>query len=420
MPVKIDSPPARPVLSRTTMPRRLRVVLCTVIPILFVSGCSQTRSPVLERESLFTLNYGKMEDQVELLMGDEAVTRKTSVSMRGGLILVASGYGNRIMQFTSYGDLLTLFYNPDNNPEPVLVQTTVDPDRVTNRRAYDYRFNAVGEVAVTSTGDLLVEDRVPERAAILDPELGVMLNRVVVLLDSDEDRVVYLGQEGIGGTFFPYIQHIDVTSRDEIVVVTTAVDRVLVFWFDADGTLLRRIEIENGSLPVPSGVTTTPVLGGVFPDRDLRRLYLKVDYAIDDDGTNGGRDDNQQMMARIYWIDIDDGEYEGFVDVPSVPPLAAANGSDNRRISNHYEFLGTASGEHLFLLAQRSRKESLLLILNTSGKVVRRRSLQIDYDEVVYRDFDLSESGIITGLLATRDDVEIVWWRTDRLFGGGR
>jgi hypothetical protein len=402
------------------MRRSLLSVLAVAIPAFLIVACSATRSPVLERDSLFRLSYGIMEDQVELLMGGDAVNRKTSVYMRGGLVLVASGYGNRIMEFTSYGDLLTLYYNPENNPEPVLVQPTVDPELEANRRAYAHLFNAVGEIAVTGRGDLLVEDRVPDRLAVFDDDLGVMLNRVVVRLDSEGNQIDYLGQEGIGGTYFPYVQHIDVTSNNEIVVVTTAIDRVITFWFAEDGTLLRRIEIDSGSLPVPSGVTTSPVLGEVFADRDLRRLYLKIDYAVENDGSNGEQDSDQVMMARIYWLDIEDGQYDGFVDIPPVPRLVGVDDSGDETISNFYEFLGTASGEQLFLLAQRSRRESQLLILNTSGKVVRRRSLVIDYDEVVCRDLQISETGVLTGLLASRDDVEIVWWRTDRLLGGSQ
>jgi hypothetical protein len=59
-----------------------------------------------------------------------------------------------------------------------------------------------------------------------------------------------------------------------------------------------------------------------------------------------------------------------------------------------------------------------LLILHTSGRVVRRRTLEINYDEVIYRDLHISRAGILSGLLATRDDVQVVWWRTDRLFEG--
>jgi len=359
--------------SRPPIPPRLPVFL---LAVLALAGCSRVHVPVLEKQELFSLEYGKMEDQVELYFDGSAVTRKTRIAMRGGLFYVASGYGNRIMEFTSFGDLLTLYYNPGENPGPVLLQSGNDGARTTNRRAYEYPFNVVGEVAVARANTLLVEDQVPDRVAVFDENLGVMLNRVVVRLDESGNQIDYLGQEGIGGTFFPYIRHIDVTAGDDIVVTTIAPPVTIVYWFDADGRLLRRVEITPDTLPVPTEVSASPILESIRPDHDLRRLYLKINYYV----RNGPRDEEggaviDRLMSRIYWIDIDDGRYEGFVDVPRNVKRDSVFGSLAEEEEFHYEFIGAASDEHLFLLSQESRRQSQLLILHTSGKVVRRRTL---------------------------------------------
>lgn len=417
-------------------PRSLALAVLLIPSIALLSACSRTQVPLLEEEVLFSLEYGKMEDQVELFLDGSAVTRKTRLAMRGGLFFVASGYGNRIMEFTSYGDLLTLFYNPAQNPRPVMLQSgTADADdgepadssspqadsvRLTNRRAYPYEFNVVGEVAVTSDKRLLVEDQVPDRIAVFDEELGVRLNRVVVRIDRGGNQIDYLGQGGIGGDFFPYIQEIDVTGDDEIVVITTAPPKTIVFWFSADGTLLRRIEITPDTLPVPTEVSARPILESVHADNELRRLYAKVNYYVTDaPAANGSGSAVDRLMSRIYWIDIDDGTYDGFVDVPRNVSRDSLLGAFGEEEEFFYEFVGAASGEHLFLLSQESEERSQLLILHTSGKVVRRRTLDIDYNEIVIRDLDLSNNGILSALLATRDHVDIVWWRTDRLFEAG-
>ena len=109
----------------------------------------------------------------------------------------------------------------------------------------------------------------------------------------------------------------------------------------------------------------------------------------------------------------------GFVDVPRNVKRDGVMGELGEQTEFQYEFLGTAPGEHLFLLSQESAQTSQLLILNAGGRVVRRRTLEIDYDEVIYRDFHISDTGILSALLATREDVRIVWWRTDKLFPGG-
>lgn len=405
------------------MRRFLRSATLVFLPVLVGSvlfGCSSAQVPVLQEERLFSLQYGKMEDQVELFLDGSAVTRKTRLAMRGGLFFIASGYGNRIMEFTSYGDLLTLYYNPAQNPRPVMLQAANDEVRLTNRRAYEYEFNVVGEVAVTSDNTLLVEDQVPDRVAVFDEDLGVRLNRVVVRLDRSGNQIDYLGQQGIGGDFFPYIRQIDVTANDEIVVVTTAPPRSIVFWFASDGTLLRRIEITPDTLPVPEEVTASPILETLHADHELRRLYAKVNYYVSDAGiATDGASAVDRLMSRIYWIDIDDGSYEGFVDVPANVRRDDVLGRFGEEEEFYYEFVGAASGEHLFLLSQESRERTQLLILHTSGKVVRRRALDIDYNEIVIRDLHLSHSGILSALIATREDVDIVWWRTDRLFEGG-
>ncbi len=404
------------------MPRRFRLpfrLLTAGLLISLLAGCSRIQIPVLEREDLFSLEYGKMEDQIELFLDGSAVTRKTRIAMRGGLFFVSSGYGNRIMEFTSFGDLLTLYFNANQNPRPVLLQSGDDDVRTTNRRAYEYPFNVVGEVAITGANILLVEDQVPDRVAVFDDELGVRLNRVVVRLGQDGNQIDYLGQEGIGGSFFPYIDEIHVTANDDIVVTTIAPPRTIVYWFRSDGTLLRRIELTPDTLPVPAEVGALPLLESVRPDHDLRRLYAKVNYYVRDQaGANASGTAVERLMSRIYWINIDDGSYEGFVDVPRNVKRDSVLGAFGEEEEFYYEFIGAASGEHLFLLSRESREQSQLLILHASGQVVRRRTLDLDYGEIVMRDLHLSNNGILSALLANRNEADVVWWRTDRLFEG--
>ncbi len=401
------------------MPRHLLVFLVTVSVTLLLGSCSQTRAPSLAREELFTLAYGKMEDEIDLFMNGGAIDRKTSLFMRDGLFRIAGGYGNKVMEFTSYGDLISLYYDPDENPSPVLLQSGTEPGFDANRQAHEFPFNTVGEISVSGDGFLLIEDQVPARVAEFDDELGVMLNRIVVRFDTEGNQIDYLGQEGVGGTYLPYIQRIETTAIGDIVVVTAAPPRTIVYWYAADGTLLRRIDIAPDNFPIPADQQTVPVLEAVYPDREFRRLYIKFNYhvvATPADSGNGGASGGQ--MSRIYWLDISDGTYTGFVDVPRNVKRDGVMGQLGEETEFQYEFLGTAPGEHLFLLSQESTQTSQLLILNADGRVVRRRTLEIDYDEVIYRDLHISDTGILSGLLATREDVRVVWWRTDRLFAG--
>jgi hypothetical protein len=399
---------------------RTTVFLAGLIAVMAVTtSCSRSAAPPLERENLFSLSYGKMEDQVELYLDGSAVRRKIRLVMSNGLFYVSSGYGNRVMELTSFGDLLTLFYNPVENPRPVMLDTGEADDRIMNRRAYEHSFNRVGEIAVTRDNILLVEDQVPDRTAVFDEELGTLLNRIIVRLDSSGRQIDYLGQEGIGGTFFPFIQNIHVTSRNEIVVLATAPEVLRAYWYSNEGILLRRVDITHNSLPMPAEFASEPVLESVFPDQELRRLYLKVNY-VDRRAAQTGEGTAPRMISRVYWIDVSDGSYQGFVDVPRNLQSDSLLGGLGEEQEFYYELVGTAPGEHLFLLSQESTTQSQLLILKTSGQVVRRRTLEIDYADVVLSDFHLSRSGILTALLATRESVDIAWWRTDRLFEAGQ
>ena len=75
-------------------------------------ACSSGRAPVLEKELLFRLQYGLMEDQLDLYFHDGISEDTTRLAMRGGLFYLSTAGSNKVMEFTSYGDILTLYYHP--------------------------------------------------------------------------------------------------------------------------------------------------------------------------------------------------------------------------------------------------------------------------------------------------------------------
>jgi hypothetical protein len=77
---------------------------------------------------------------------------------------------------------------------------------------------------------------VPRSSALSDRQLGPLL--------------LHGGQEGVGGTPFPYVISLHVTAKDQLVVVCRLPDSWQVFWFAREGTLLYRVEIDGAHLPV--------------------------------------------------------------------------------------------------------------------------------------------------------------------------
>lgn len=396
---------------RSRQPRhRLLSISVVLAGVLLVAGCDSRAQSVLEQERLFSLELGRLEDQVDIISRDGVVPRAdTELSMRDGMVYVADGAAGKIMEFTSFGELVRLIYHPDRNPEPVtLVQPGADGDDVT-RVAVPYRFQQLGNLAVDSRRHVYAEDRLPSERAVFDEGLGVQLNRIVVRFDDEGNPLDYLGQEGIGGTPFPHIDALFVTLRDELVVVSSTTSSRLVHMFNAQGEQMYVVRIRLDRLPIPEddeGVIA--VLQEVVAGVDAYRVYLRVSYyrpaVAADTGEQFGIDFDH---SRIYWLDLETGRYEGFAELP--------RGGREDEQTLHHELVGVTRGEQIFLLARQAVGQTRLVIMNDSGRVLRRRVLTVPEVELVLRRFSLDHGGVLTAFLGFEDRADVVWWRADRL-----
>lgn len=406
---------------------RFAVYLLTVLAVfsvLSLVSCSSDTGKVLSGEVLFSLDYGKMEDQIDLYQ-DPGVpfTRKTRVFMRDGIFYIANGNSNKVMEFTSYGDILSLYYNESENPDTFLLDRGDGDGQVSNRKVYVHPFREVGEVAVTSREELLVEDKVGERQAEFDEEIGAMLNRVVLRFDREGNFLDYLGQEGVGGTPFPFIHNIHVTNSDEIVVVTRSIRHWVVFWFSPNGALLYRISLSVENLPVPEGENLVPSLSEVSVDLDERIMYLKIEYygngdRISPEGEDTGKliRDIHYRRSLIWFFDVREERFTGNVEVPVKRIEEKISDFDEAKdIHRIYDYIGTAGRNTFFLLAPHSSDVFELLLLRRNGSVIARRRIKIEEENIHYRDMYVTSEGVLTALLAKNQEVEIVWWRSDRL-----
>jgi len=409
-------------MKQTTRLRFSLLLLLLILSLSLLGGCRLAAIREINREELFDLEIGKAEDQIDLFqLSGIPMHQKTRLFMRDGIFYVANGPSNKVMEFTSYGDLLSLFYDPDNNPQPVLLQTQKQSNTISNRRAHAYPFTQIGEIAVTRNRTLLAEDQLGEERAIFDDDLGVSLNRVVLRFDARGQLIDYLGQEGVGGTPFPYIDGLYVNSRDEIVVVCKTMHRWLVFWYRPNGDLLYHVEISLDRLPVPKDEKVIPILETVMPDSSERRVFLKLNYYQETvDPQTGAAYGINAVASRIYWLDLATGKYDGFVTIPKNKQQVAGNNLfDRKEIEYLYEFVGTAPGNFLYLLSREDNDRIQLLIMNTDGRVIRRRYLHVDEESIVYKTFTVSPEGILCALLGYEDQAKIVWWRSDKLLGRG-
>ena len=392
--------------------RRTLIVLVTVVTLVLFGSCDQQNVRVLEREPLFRLEIGRLEDQLDIITRNGVLPRlRTSVAMQDGFIFVGNGPANKVMEFTSFGDLIRLIYDPVQNPEPITLGATGgsnDSETGRTRFATEYGFGQLGVITVDSRRYVYAEDFLPAERSVFDEELGVQLNRIVVRFDDEGTPLDYIGQEGIGGTPFPFIERLGVTVRDELVVVAKTMDARFLYMYTRDGEQMYTARIGLDRLPVPDAETDyIAVLDEIVPGVDRYRMYLKISYYRTATDAETGKEFGISLdHSRVYWLDLTTGRYEGYYELPA---------ADEDHSDQHYELIGTTVGEYAYLTTRIGSGETRLLIMNDAGRVVRRRNLYTPETDLVIREFFLSPEGVLTALFGYTDRAELVWWRADRL-----
>ncbi len=380
-----------------------------------LASCRPTAVEVLPREELFSLGIGKMDNQLDLFqLRGQGYAQKIGLYMRDGLFYVANSSAGKVMELSSYGDLIFLLYNPRTNPPPVSFSTESSDNLAATRKAVAYPLERIGELAVDSAKRLYLEDTVSQERQVTDKGLGVLLSRVILRFDRHGKLEDFIGQEGVGGTPFPYIESLYVTGRDELVVISRTPASWLVFWYSAAGSLQHQLTVGTSSLPPLAGApAATLSLGKLVPDLERRTLYAVL-YYHDPQAPAG--DPAQGYLTRIYRIDAETARYDGYLDVPADAVRQAAAGSQaGELLPPSYELLGVNGRGEFFLLRREQTNLFRLLVLDRSGRALARRNLVMEDSELYLKVLNLSAEGIIYALLAEEYRARIVWWRSDRL-----
>ncbi|HTX71351.1 MAG TPA: hypothetical protein VMC79_00860 [Rectinemataceae bacterium] len=414
-----------------------------LLAALGLSSCSnEQKSVAVRREQLFTLSYGPAEDQLNLFqMDNTASPLKTRIAMREGIFYIANGNSGKVVRYSSFGDVLSMIYNPDKNPEPVLLKvlpskadsggaakasslqhpsTTPTGEPGAGRHAIAYPFRAVGEIAVDSAQRIFVEDRLPLERRVEDKESGAMLDYVVLRFDKDGQFIDYLGQEGIGGTPFPFIVGIYITPTDDCVVVSVTQDSWLVNWFDSRGTMVNGLRLRRDALPMPDkGADLIASLDKILPDPEGRSLLIKIDYYRESvDPATKSPSGIEFASSWIFQMNPRDASYSERWQIPDIERTikGGANGATVRDVRIP-ELIG-AAGNAFFLMTGDDAGKTYLSTFDRTSHLITRYSIDIAPEEQFYNAFTLSKEGILCALLGTRYEARIVWWRFDRIVKG--
>jgi len=392
------------------------VFLLPILALVFAGACNNSQIGSVEREDLFSLEIGPMEDQIALYnLNGTSNIRRTGFAMRDGLFYIADGNSGKIVRFNSYGDLLFMIYNDVKNPPPLSLKTNVSGEEQTTRWAFSYPLEEPGWITVDSRKHIFVEDRLPPIARRTDPESRALLDGIILHFDQDGRFVNYLGREGIGGSPFSRIVGITASVRDEIAVTCRLAEGWDIYWFSSSGTLLYLIKITLNSIPaLPNWPEALAVVDSIMASPDSRSLLIKVDYSRDtfDQSTNT-RTGSEPIISVIWMLNIEDGSYSGSVEIPLYEIMENGRPSDMRVF---YSMLGVSRNEKALLYFPVETGYSLLYV-ETHSNEQHRGLINFSNDEIMYNDFFLSTDGILSAMLADNSNIKLVWWRTDRFMG---
>ena len=163
-----------------------KIFVAAFMSMIVFGGCFREKIPSVTRKDLFTVNIGRLEDQIDLFnLEGERSKRKTDIAMRDGLLYISNGNGGKIVRYNSYGDLLFMIYNDLQNPPPLTLRRNNDNQRIVTRWAYSYPLREPGIIAVDSRKHIYVEDRALPEQQGFDAENKAVLDRVVLHFDID-------------------------------------------------------------------------------------------------------------------------------------------------------------------------------------------------------------------------------------------
>ena len=95
----------------------------------------------------------------------------------------------------------------------------------------------------------------------------------------------------------------------------------------------------------------------------------------------------------------------------------------NRRLTAKmiYSHMGIINNERMFFSFPVDDGYSILVLSSdTEGSVSHHQGfIHVDYEDQQFNVFDLSNDGILSGLLVSEWQAKLVWWRTDRLLSEG-
>ncbi len=396
-----------------------KFLFLSVFILFLLTGCHREEISTLKQQELFSINYGAFENELTMFSLSEPGEINTNICMQDGFFFIANGEGKKVMQFTSYGDIIGIYYNPDYNPVPSFLSdsTSEHGNQKSTQQFLEYPFSQLGKIAADSLKNWYVVDTLPPERQEYDTENTLALRQVILRFSEEGTYIDYLGQEGPGGTPFPYIKNLYTTGNNEIVVICQTTKSHIAFWFSSEGFLKYKIPVTIDSLPrlekIPAENQFVS-LDAVVPDYTDEKLYVKINYqqtAFDSSTrTVSGID---FVESRLYTLDLEKKSYINPLIIPAHEKKVQSGYSSTSYLVP-YSLLGITESGWLFLMLAED-DGFIVQIVQLNGQRILHRHIPFDFEAIKYHSISLSPTGIISALQIEEDKAKVSWWRTDSL-----
>ncbi|PIE97979.1 MAG: hypothetical protein CR988_05685 [Treponema sp.] len=387
-------------------------ISCTI----FFSGCSYSTDDNLKHEELFTLNYGNFEDQLNFFTSENnTFGYDAHITMNDGLIYTSNSAGQKILKTSSYGDLLSVYYNPETNPTPTFLSESNEEEEISTRQAIKHLFNSCTFLSVSNSKHLYVVDTVPNERIEFDNDENIALKNIVLHFNSEGRFTNYIGQEGLEGTPFANISSIHTNADNEVIIISKTLSAVKVFWYTENGDLLYKIPIMLNMLPSPYDVSVNVDMNvdSVVPSYDKKELYIKIDYYAEMiDSESGAGIGTNYDKSSIYRLSLNTAKYTHIRDIaPFIGTETDSNGTAIE-VPRIYSMIGMAMSKWCFLLVTQNKGYALMLLNLKDGKKYNF-DLEIAPENTVYNTFTVTNTGQLVALLAGDEKASIYVWHTE-------
>ena len=408
-----------------------KLFLITLLFILVNFSCSKNQTvSTIREEKLFTLNYGKYENELQLFNFANLGHINTKIFMKDGFFFISDDNAKKIMQMTSYGDLLGVIYNPETNPEPSFVRKFKNTknyslsnqeisSKTITQTAQKHLFNQISNISANSEKNIFVVDQIPNERQEQDLQTKTILKEVVLRFSNDGKFIDYIGQEGPGGTPFPFIKDIFVTKNNELIVTCITNEGHSVHWFNPSGFLKYTIPIKTEAIPLftneeDDSTDYFVTIDKIVPDFTKQKLFIKTDYhKTVIDAESNVQSGIEYYQTLLHPLNVENGQFEDFLVIPPYEDIVT-DGFSKLTYNTAFDFLGiTESGWFFFMIPDNTGY--VIQMIQPNGQRIIKRHIDYNRDKTAYLNFTLSDNGIISALLATNENASVVWWRTDAL-----